>query len=102
MINSWVIYLIFAAAMFFLGLYCLLTMRNLIKLFIGIEIIGKGVSLVILSTGWARQSIYLAQSLVVTYIVIEVSLVATALAVIINLYRTNQSLDIRKLTRLKG
>ncbi len=37
-----------------------------------------------------------------TYIVIEVSLVATALAVIINLYRTNQSLDIRTLTRLKG
>jgi multisubunit Na+/H+ antiporter MnhC subunit len=102
MINEWVIYLLFAAGMFFLGLYCLLTMRNLIKLFIGIEIIGKGVSLVLLSTGWARRSIYLAQSLVVTYIVIEVSLVATALAVIINLYRTNQSLDIRKLTRLKG
>ena len=102
MINSWVIYLIFAAALFFLGLYCLLTMRNLIKLFIGIEIIGKGVSLILLSTGWARQSIFLAQSLVVTYIVIEVSLVATALAVIINLFRTNQSLDVRKLTRLKG
>jgi len=102
MINSWVIYLVFAAALFFLGLYCLLTMRNLIKLFIGIEIIGKGVSLILLSTGWARQSIFLAQSLVVTYIVIEVSLVATALAVIINLFRTNQSLDVRKLTRLKG
>jgi multisubunit Na+/H+ antiporter MnhC subunit len=102
MINSWVIYLVFAAALFFLGLYCLLTMRNLIKLFIGIEVIGKGVSLVLLSTGWARQSIFLAQSLVVTYIVIEVSLVATALAVIINLFRTNQSLDVRKLTRLKG
>ena len=102
MINSWVIYLLFAAGMFFLGLYCLLTMRNLIKLFIGIEIIGKWVSLILLSTGWARQSIFLAQSLVVSYIVIEVSLVATALAVIINLYRTNQSLDVRKLTRLKG
>jgi multisubunit Na+/H+ antiporter MnhC subunit len=101
-INEWVVYLLFAAGMFFLGLYCLLTMRNLIKLFIGIEIIGKGVSLVLLSTGWARRSIFLAQSLVVTYIVIEVSLVATALAVIINLYRTNQSLDIRALTRLKG
>jgi len=100
--NAWGIYLVFAAGLFFLGLYCLLTMRNLIKLFIGIEIVGKGVSLVLIATGWARQSILLAQSLVVTYIVIEVSLVATALAVIINLFRTNQSLDIRKLTRLKG
>jgi len=100
--NAWVLYVVFAAGLFFLGLYCLLTMRNLIKLFIGFEVIGKGVSLVLLATGWARQSIFLAQSLVVTYIVIEVSLVATALAVIINLYRTNQSLDIRKLTRLRG
>jgi multisubunit Na+/H+ antiporter MnhC subunit len=100
--NAWILYFVFAAGLFFLGLYCLLTMRNLIKLFIGIEVIGKGVSLILLTTGWARQSIFLAQSLVVTYIVIEVSLVATALAVIINLYRTNQSLDIRKLTRLRG
>ncbi|MBN1938541.1 MAG: NADH-quinone oxidoreductase subunit K [Candidatus Aminicenantes bacterium] len=100
--NEWIVYLLFAAGMFFLGLYCLLTMRNLIKLFIGIEIIGKGVSLVLLSTGLARKSILLAQSLVVTYIVLEVSLVAVALAVIINLYRANQSLDIRSLTRLKG
>jgi NADH:ubiquinone oxidoreductase subunit K len=102
MINNWTVYLLFAAGMFFLGLYCLLTMRNLIKLFIGIEVIGKGVSLLLLSTGWARQSVFLAQSLVVTYIVLEVCLVAVALAVIINLYRTNQSLDIRSLTRLKG
>jgi len=100
--STWVLYLVFAAGLFFLGLYCLLTMRNLIKLFIGIEVIGKGVSLVLLATGWARQSLLLAQSLVVTYIVIEVSLVATALAVIINLFRTNESLDIRKLTRLRG
>lgn len=101
-INEWVVYLLFAAGMFFLGLYCLLTMRNLIKLFIGIEVIGKGVSLVLLSTGWARRSIFLAQSLVVTYIVIEVSLVATALALIINVYRHGKSLDIRGLAKLKG
>ena len=77
-------------------------MRNLIKLFIGIEVIGKGVSLVLLATGFAKANILLAQSLVVTYIVVEVSLVATALALIINVYRHTKSLDIRKLTKLKG
>jgi multisubunit Na+/H+ antiporter MnhC subunit len=77
-------------------------MRNLIKLFIGIEVVSKGVSLALLATGWARQSVLVAQSLVVTFIVVEVSLVATALALIINIYKNTKSLDVRKLARLKG
>jgi NADH-quinone oxidoreductase subunit K len=96
------LYLAFAAGLIGIGLYTLLTMRNLIKLFIGIEVLGKGVSLALLATGWARRSVLLAQSLVITFIVVEVALVATALAVIINIYRNTQSLDIRKLTKLRG
>jgi multisubunit Na+/H+ antiporter MnhC subunit len=96
------VYLFFAAALVGIGLYALLTMRNLIKLFIGIEVLGKGVSLVLLSTGFAKGNILLAQSLVVTYIVIEVCLVATALALIINVTRHTKSLDVRRLTKLKG
>jgi multisubunit Na+/H+ antiporter MnhC subunit len=38
----------------------------------------------------------------VTFIVIEVSVVATALAIIINTYRHTGSLDVRRLTKLKG
>jgi multisubunit Na+/H+ antiporter MnhC subunit len=92
----------FVAGLLGIGVYCLLTMRNLIKLFIGIEVISKAVSLALVATGWAKKSILVAQSLVITYIVIEVSLVATALAIIINIYRKTSSLDIRKLTKLKG
>jgi multisubunit Na+/H+ antiporter MnhC subunit len=102
MIDSWTIYIAVAAALVLAGLYCLLTMRNLIKLFIGIEVVSKGVSLALLATGWARQSVLVAQSLVVTFIVVEVSLVATALALIINIYKKTKSLDVRKLARLKG
>jgi NADH:ubiquinone oxidoreductase subunit K len=102
MINSWYLYLFFAAALVFAGLLGLLGKKNLIKLLIAIEIVGKGVSLLLLATGFAKASILTAQALVVTYIVIEVSLVATALALIINVYRTSKSLDIRSLTRLKG
>jgi multisubunit Na+/H+ antiporter MnhC subunit len=100
--DAWTIYLAVAAALVLAGLYCLLTMRNLIKLFIGIEVVSKGVSLALLATGWARQSVLVAQSLVVTFIVVEVSLVATALALIINIYKNTKSLDVRKLARLKG
>jgi multisubunit Na+/H+ antiporter MnhC subunit len=102
MSETWLIYLGFAAALLAVGLYTLLTMRNVIKLFIGFEVVSKGVSLILLSTGFARTHILLAQSLVITFIVVEVSLVATALALIINIYRQTNSLDVRGLTKLKG
>jgi NADH:ubiquinone oxidoreductase subunit K len=102
MTSPWTPYLLAAAALLFTGIYCLLAMRNLIKLFIGVEIVSKSVSLVIVATGFAKKSILVAQSLAVTFIVVEVSLVATALAIIINLYRHTKSLDIRRLSKLKG
>lgn len=100
--SAWLLYMAFAAFLVFMGIYCLLTMRNLIKLFIGIEIISKGVSLALVATGYIKQNILTAQAITVTFIVIEVSVVATALAVIINVYRHTGSLDIRKLAKLKG
>jgi len=102
MSNTWYLYVFFSAALVFAGLLGLLGKRNLIKLFICIEVVGKGVSLLLLSTGFAKGSMLTAQALVITYIVIEVSLVATALALIINIYRTTRSLDIRGLAKLKG
>jgi len=102
MSNTWYFYAFFAAALLGTGLYGLLAKRNLIKLFIAIEVISKGVSLLLLATGFARNNVLVAQALVVTFIVIEVSLVATALAIIINIYRHTKSLDVRKLAKLKG
>jgi multisubunit Na+/H+ antiporter MnhC subunit len=40
--------------------------------------------------------------LVITFIVVEVSLVATALALVINIYRHTKGLDVRSLAKLKG
>ncbi len=102
MSNIWLLYSGFAAVLVFVGLYCLLSMRNLIKLFIGIEVISKGISLALVATGFAKDHILIAQALAVTFIVIEVSVVATALAIIINTYRHTGSLDVRRLTKLKG
>jgi NADH:ubiquinone oxidoreductase subunit K len=102
MTNTWYLYVFFAAALVFAGLLGLLARRNLIKLFIAIEVVAKGVSLLLLGTGFAKDNLLTAQALVVTFIVVEVSLVATALALIINIYRRSKSLDIRTLTKLKG
>jgi multisubunit Na+/H+ antiporter MnhC subunit len=92
----------FAAVLLFVGIYCLLTMRNLIKLFIGIEIISKAITLALITSGLLRGNMALAQALVITFIVVEVSTVAVALAIIINVYRHTGSLDVRQLTKLKG
>ena len=100
--STWLLYMAFAAFLVFIGIYCLLAMRNLVKLFIGVEIISKGVSLALVATGFVKQNILTAQAITVTFIVIEVSVVATALAIIINVYRHTGSLDIRKLAKLKG
>jgi NADH-quinone oxidoreductase subunit K len=100
--STWLLYMAFAALLVAIGIYVLLTMRNLVKLFIGVEIISKGVSLALVATGFVKQNILTAQAITVTFIVIEVSVVATALAIIINVYRHTGSLDVRKLSKLKG
>ena len=102
MTETWYLYMFFAAALVAVGLYALLTMRNIIRLLIAVGIIGKGISLALLASGWAQNLLLTAQSLVITFIVVEVCLVAVALALAINAYRHTKDLDVRKLARLKG
>ena len=91
-----------AALLIGIGIYCLLTMRNTVKLLIGIEVIAKGITLALIATGWTKHNLLLAQSLVISVIVVDVAVLATALAIIIRINRPTKSLDVRKLTKLKG
>jgi multisubunit Na+/H+ antiporter MnhC subunit len=91
-----------AALLIGIGLYCLLTMKNMVKLLIGIEIIAKGITLALVATGFAKNNLLLAQSLVISVIVVDVAVIATALAIIIKINRHTKSLDVRTLTKLKG
>lgn len=100
--GSPVSYMVFVGLLFFSGLYCLFSSRNIIKLLIGLEIMAKSAVLSFITAGYFRGETFLAQSYVITFIVIEVSLVAVGLALVINAYRNTGSLDIQKLSRLKG
>jgi multisubunit Na+/H+ antiporter MnhC subunit len=100
--SQWLLYMTFVIILVFIGLYCLLTMKNIIKLLIGIEVFSKGISLAIIATGFAKNNIMLAQSIMITFIVIEVVVIAVALGLVINIYKNTGSLDIRKITNLKG
>lgn len=100
--NTWILDMGFVALLVGVGLYCLLTMKNTVKLLIGVEVISKGVTLALVASGFARGNLVLAQCLAITVIVIDVAVIATALALVININRHTKSLDVRKLTRLKG
>ncbi len=94
--------MIFVGLLFFIGLYCLLSSRNMIKLLIGLEIMAKAAVLSFITAGFHRGETFFSQSLVITFIVVEVSIVAVAMALVINAYKNTGSLDIRSLAKLKG
>jgi NADH:ubiquinone oxidoreductase subunit K len=85
-----------------IGLYTLLLAKNLIRMLIGFEIMTKGVTLAFISAGNANGRIALSQSLVITMIVVEVISIATALAIVMLIQSKKKSLNVRKLTDLKG
>lgn len=84
------------------GVYLLLSYRNLLRLVLGVEVLAKGVTLVLLGAGAHLGMTALIQSLIVTFIIVETILAAVLLAIIVVCHRTNQSLDVRVLSRLRG
>ncbi|HNT29790.1 MAG TPA: NADH-quinone oxidoreductase subunit K [bacterium] len=85
-----------------LGVYAIVFFRNLVKIFLGLEVFSKGIALIFLAAGSANGKLALAQSFVVTYIVIEAVLATVALSLIVHTYQNYGTLDIRKLSKLKG
>ncbi len=88
--------------LFAVGLYCILATYNLIRVLIGIEILIKAVTLLIVASGLANGNTALAQSLAITVIVIEVVIMTVAAGVVLGIHRYNNSLDARNIRKLKG
>jgi len=71
------------ATLFGLGLFCLFSKTNLIKIVIGIELMGKGVTLSFILGGFLNSNVGLSQGVVFTIIAIEAVVAALALALVI-------------------
>lgn len=93
---------IFVIMLFVIGIYCVLATYNLIRALIGLEIMIKAVTLLIIAVGFITGHIALAQSIVITLIVIEAVIVVVIVGVILGIHENNNSLDIRKIRNLKG
>jgi NADH:ubiquinone oxidoreductase subunit K len=88
--------------LFLLGLFCLLTRRNVIKQVIGLKIMLQGVTLALVHAGQLVGDMHLAQAMIISALIVEAVVIALALAVIVNVYRHYPSGDIDRLNRLRG
>jgi multisubunit Na+/H+ antiporter MnhC subunit len=95
-------YWIFVICIAIAGIYCLVMTRNFIRVLIGLEIMTKAVTLLIIIAGYASGRLALAQAIVITLIVIEVVVISVAAGIVLSIFRLNGSLDIRKARNLKG
>ena len=101
-----------------IGLFGVLTRKNLIKIVISIGIMDTGVNLFLVSLGYIDSGIApiinetystnsfnfvdpLPQALVLTAIVIGVAVLALALSIVIKIYENNKTLQINELRGLK-
>ncbi|HMA06159.1 MAG TPA: NADH-quinone oxidoreductase subunit K [Methanomicrobiales archaeon] len=82
-----------AASLFAVGLAGLIGRGNLIRMVIGLEFLGKGASLLLITAGYAAGDTGVSQAVVFTLIAIEAVVAAVALALVILVKRTTGSLD---------
>ena len=96
------IFTVTAFALLLVGLYCVITRRNMIKTVVGIEIIAAAVNLNFISIAWNGVTTDpLAVSIVLVSIAIGAAVASYALSLIIAAFRQSGSADSRKLKRLK-
>jgi NADH-quinone oxidoreductase subunit K len=84
------------------GLYGLLVVRNLIKLLVAVQILGKATILALVWAGHASGHPVLGQSLATTVIVADTVVAIIGLALAIQVRRRTGTLDVQALARLRG
>ncbi len=93
------IFIIMLAA---IGIYCMLATYNLIRALIGVELLLKAVTLLIITVGYITKHNALTQAMVITFIVIEVVVMTVAIGVVLGIRSHTNSLDARDIRNLKG
>ena len=97
------IFLVSTVLMIAVGLGCLMFKRDMVRILIGVEILFNAANLlfIALSTQQAGFVDPYAHSIVKMAIVLDGTVIAVGLAMVLNVYKHYKTLDIRKLRRLK-
>lgn len=96
------IVMIGAFALAGVGLYGLLVVRNLIKVVVSLQLLVKGVLLALVAAGKASGQVALGESLALTVIVADTVVAVIGLAVAVQVRRVSGTLDLKKLSNLRG
>ena len=99
------IFTFFAIAMVLVliaGFFGILLSKNLIRTLIGLEIVTKSITLLIIVAGHLTGQMALAQALAITLIIIEVAVMAVAVGVVLSIFRQQNSIDAGIIRNLKG
>ncbi|MCK6578344.1 MAG: NADH-quinone oxidoreductase subunit K [Anaerolineae bacterium] len=81
-----------------IGLYGLMTLRNLIKVILSLQIIGKAAVLAVVVAGSISGEIAIAQSMAASVIVADTLVAVIGLALAVQMQRCHGSLDLRTLS----
>jgi NADH-quinone oxidoreductase subunit K len=92
--------LLASGALFAIGLASLIARCNVIKMVMGLEFLGKGVSLLFVLGGYLAGDVGVSQAVVITIIAIEAVVAGVALALVILLRRVYKTFDIAAISRL--
>ena len=92
----------FSGALFILGWICLISQRNAFKQVIGLKIMLQGVTLALVMAGKLQENINLAQTMVISALIVETLIIALALAMIISIFRNIPDGNIDLLRKLRG
>ena len=85
-----------------LGIFMLVMTSNMIRVVLAVEVMMKAVTLLLIYAGQINGQLGLAQTFIVTQIVIEIVLAAVASGLVINIYRKTGQRELRKLNKLNG
>lgn len=88
--------------LFGVGLYALLTVRNLIKVVVALQILVKGALVALVLAGHVNGQVQMAQSMSITVIVVDTMVAVIGLALAVQVKRRKGTLDVQELSTLRG
>ena len=87
--------------LFGIGIYALLTMRNLIRIIVALQLLVKSVILLVILAGNITSQMALAQSMAATVIVADTIVAVLGMALAVQIKRKTNSLDIKDIASLR-
>jgi NADH:ubiquinone oxidoreductase subunit K len=91
-----------AVGLLLVGLYGLLTVRNLFQVIIALQLLGKAAVLALIAAGRSSGHINLGQSMAATVIVADTVVAVIGLALAIQVKRRIGTLDLKALATLRS